>query len=216
MTSPTLLRPRSPKSGERAGRPPGLRLGLLPGACLFCNADSVLLPLLRIAVKKAAGPSSHACPRTPVLQTLPACRRSILADEVNFNRSHWEGISDEAKDFVKMLVGSFGWLPVGADSRHTQLGSCGGLAEPQAVSVLLCVGAIGARCNAFQECCRPPSCPAAEQGSCQAANRAAGAAAPLAARPGHQRAWAGQAAGHRRGAAHPALLAGGLAGVPGR
>lgn len=36
---------------------------------------------------------------------LPLRRRSILADEINFSRSHWDGISDEAKDFVKMLVG---------------------------------------------------------------------------------------------------------------
>ncbi|KAI7841033.1 hypothetical protein COHA_005261 [Chlorella ohadii] len=29
---------------------------------------------------------------------------SILTDEVNFKRPHWEGISDEAKDFVKQLL----------------------------------------------------------------------------------------------------------------
>lgn len=30
--------------------------------------------------------------------------KSIITDEVDFSRSHWEGISDEAKDFVKFLL----------------------------------------------------------------------------------------------------------------
>ena len=30
--------------------------------------------------------------------------KSILSDEVNFSKSHWDGISEEAKDFVKMLL----------------------------------------------------------------------------------------------------------------
>lgn len=31
-------------------------------------------------------------------------RGSILGDEVDFKRSHWEGISEEAKDFVRTLL----------------------------------------------------------------------------------------------------------------
>jgi calcium-dependent protein kinase len=32
------------------------------------------------------------------------CRQSILIDKLNFKRSCWEGISDEAKDFVAQLL----------------------------------------------------------------------------------------------------------------
>lgn len=32
------------------------------------------------------------------------CRQSILLDKLNFKRSCWEGISDEAKDFVAQLL----------------------------------------------------------------------------------------------------------------
>lgn len=40
----------------------------------------------------------------PFSPSLSKVWRSILADEINFSRSHWDGISDEAKDFVKMLL----------------------------------------------------------------------------------------------------------------
>jgi len=30
--------------------------------------------------------------------------KSIITDELNFNKSHWDGISDDAKDFVKILL----------------------------------------------------------------------------------------------------------------
>lgn len=52
----------------------------------------------------------HACSSWCVELTLHAahyhlhCRRSILADDLDLMHSHWEGISEEAKDFVKMLL----------------------------------------------------------------------------------------------------------------
>ncbi|KAL4539394.1 hypothetical protein Ndes2437B_g02227 [Nannochloris sp. 'desiccata'] len=40
----------------------------------------------------------------PMSPSLSKVWKSILTDELNFSRSHWDGISDEAKDFVKMLL----------------------------------------------------------------------------------------------------------------
>lgn len=40
----------------------------------------------------------------PVSPSLSKIWKSILTDKVDFNRSHWAGISDDAKDFVKMLL----------------------------------------------------------------------------------------------------------------
>jgi calcium-dependent protein kinase len=40
----------------------------------------------------------------PISPSLTKVWKSILSDELNFKRSHWDGISDDAKDFVKMLL----------------------------------------------------------------------------------------------------------------
>lgn len=40
----------------------------------------------------------------PTSPSLSKVWKSILTDKVDFNRSHWAGISDDAKDFVKMLL----------------------------------------------------------------------------------------------------------------
>ncbi len=40
----------------------------------------------------------------PISPSLSKVWKSILTDEVDFKRSHWSGISDDAKDFVKMLL----------------------------------------------------------------------------------------------------------------
>lgn len=40
----------------------------------------------------------------PINPSLSKVWKAILTDELDFGRSHWAGISDEAKDFVKMLL----------------------------------------------------------------------------------------------------------------
>jgi len=40
----------------------------------------------------------------PVSPSLSKVWKSIFTDELNFKRSHWDGISDDAKDFVKTLL----------------------------------------------------------------------------------------------------------------
>lgn len=34
----------------------------------------------------------------------PPCRKSILSEELNTSRPEWEGLSEEAKDFVRCLL----------------------------------------------------------------------------------------------------------------
>jgi calcium-dependent protein kinase len=40
-------------------------------------------------------------PHNPVLSTV---LRSILTDKLDFNKSYWQDISDDAKDFVRMML----------------------------------------------------------------------------------------------------------------
>lgn len=42
--------------------------------------------------------------KSPYSPSLALVWRSILLDEVDFNRSYWDGISEEARDFVRMLL----------------------------------------------------------------------------------------------------------------
>ena len=42
--------------------------------------------------------------RNPINPQLTAVLRSILTDKLNFDKSYWQDISDEAKDFVKSML----------------------------------------------------------------------------------------------------------------
>jgi calcium-dependent protein kinase len=44
----------------------------------------------------------------PFAPSLSKVWASILADELDLGRSHWQGISEEAKDFVRLLLNKVG------------------------------------------------------------------------------------------------------------
>lgn len=81
--------------------------------------------------------SSNSPPHHPPRSS--PCRRSILVDDLDMKRGHWDGISSEAKDFVATLLNKVG-ARVGGWGVHCSLCI---LMALHAVFFVSCCGAVG-------------------------------------------------------------------------